>query len=250
MLDIGFRPDIEKILRRCPEERQTLLLSATVPTTIFNLAKRYMYRPRLLNFSSKQISADTIDQYYFTVEPHDKMRMLMALIDREDPKQGIIFCRTKRGTEKLYQKLSKRLKNVGCIHGDLNQSQRDRVMLAFREEKIQILLATDVVGRGIDVSTISHIINYDLPHFSEDYVHRVGRTGRMGREGIAFSFVTPEEGEYLTNIEIMIDKLLKRDQLKDFKPREKENEVGAEEDGKPAPKPFDKRGAKRYRKAL
>lgn len=216
MLDIGFRPDIEKILRRCPESRQTLLLSATVPPPVERLARRYMRDPETLNFSSSEMSVETIDQYYFTVIPENKFELLVKLMKRENPKQSIVFCRTKRGTERIYRNLSKKFQGVDCIHGDLPQKSRDRVMAKFREGKVTCLVATDVVGRGIDVSSISHIINYDIPHFCDDYVHRVGRTGRMGREGVAYSFVTPEEGPQLTQIEMRIDRLLKRDEIEGF----------------------------------
>ncbi len=222
MLDIGFRPDIEKILRRCPRSRQTLLLSATVPPPVERLARSYMRDPESLNFSPTDISVETIEQFYFTVEPERKFELLEYLVKREQPRQAIVFCRTKRGTDKVERRLSKRFPNVACIHGDLAQSARDRVMAAFREGKIRVLVATDVVGRGIDVSSISHIINYDIPQFCDDYVHRVGRTGRMGREGVAYTFVTPEEGNELTRIEMRIDRLLKRDETPGFAPSSRE----------------------------
>lgn len=216
MLDIGFRPDIEKILRQCPKQRQTLLLSATVPPPVERLAKRYMRDPETLNFSPKEISVETITQYYFTVDPRKKFDLLVRLLRREDPQQAIIFCRTKRGTDKVHHNLQKKFPGTACIHGDLPQRQRDRVMQDFRQGKVRILVATDVVGRGIDVSGISHIINYDIPEFCDDYVHRVGRTGRMGREGVAYTFVTPEEGAELTRIEVRINRLLQRDEIEGF----------------------------------
>jgi ATP-dependent RNA helicase DeaD len=222
MLDIGFRPDIERILKRCPQSRQTLLLSATVPPPIAKLAERYMRNPQTVNFSPKDIAVETIEQFYFTVDPERKFDLLLRLLAREEPRQAIIFCRTKRGTEKIFQRLSKRVKDVACIHGDMNQAARDRVMSGFRGGSVRILVATDVVGRGIDVSSISHIINYDIPSFCDDYVHRVGRTGRMGREGVAFTFVAPDEGPELTRIEERINRLLKRDEIKDFEPRARE----------------------------
>ncbi|MGE0607834.1 MAG: DEAD/DEAH box helicase [Pirellulales bacterium] len=218
MLDIGFRPDIEKILRKCPEGRQTLLLSATVPPPVERLARRYMHEPEKLDFSPTDISVETIEQYYFTVMPERKGELLIRLLRREDPRQAIVFCRTKRGTDKVHRGLSRKFTGVDCIHGDLAQNVRDRVMQGFRDGKVRILVATDVVGRGIDVSNISHIINYDIPEFCDDYVHRVGRTGRMGREGVAYTFVTPEQGNELTRIEIRIEKLLHRAEMEGFDP--------------------------------
>ena len=213
MLDIGFRPDIEKILRACPTERQTLLLSATVPPAIVRISTRYMTDPQTLTFSPEKVAASTIDQFYFTVDQDKKFDLLLRLIEREDPKQAIIFCRTKRGTDRIHQKLSKKFDRVGVIHGDLAQSARNRSMSALREGRVRLLVATDVVGRGIDVSTVSHIVNFDVPQDCDDYIHRVGRTGRMGREGVAYTFVLPDQGEELTRIEMRIDTLLKPDEM-------------------------------------
>ena len=213
MLDIGFRPDIERILKQCPTSRQTLLLSATLPPPVKKLAERYMHNPETLDFSPKDIAAQTIEQFYFPVLQDEKFSLLVELLKRETPRQAIVFCRTRRGTERVGRQLQREYPDdCQMIHGDLAQTQRDSVMRAFRAGKVKILVATDVVGRGIDVSGISHIINYDIPQFCDDYVHRVGRAGRMGREGIAFTFVTPEEGIELTRIEIRINQLLaKRD---------------------------------------
>lgn len=218
MFDIGFLPDIEWILKQCPAERQTLLLSATVPDEILRLAKRHMYRPKLVNFSSKNVSADLIDQNYFFIEEPFKMDLLMALLEKEQPEQTIVFCRTKIRTEKIYRKLLKIMKGVQCMHGDMSQSARNRTMQSFRDRKFTILVATDVMGRGIDVSGISHIINMDMPELSDDYVHRVGRTGRMGREGVAYSFITKEQGNVLTEIEKRINKQLVRLKVTDYLP--------------------------------
>ncbi len=250
MLDIGFREDIEKILRKCPQSRQTLLLSATVPPTIERLCKRYMREPTVLNFSTGDLSVKLIEQFYFTVDPRRKFDLLKKLLDREKPEQAIVFCRTKRGTEKIFQRLSKSLKNCGCMHGDMPQSARNRMMASFRAGKIDLLVATDVVGRGIDVSGISHIINYDLPQSSDDYVHRVGRTGRMGKEGVAYSFVTREEGEQLTNIEMLINRQLIQDRIEghDFSVPEQPKVSPTEEPAKPPPTL--NRRKKRHRRAL
>ncbi|MDA0658854.1 MAG: DEAD/DEAH box helicase [Planctomycetota bacterium] len=213
MLDIGFRPDIEKILRQCPDDRQTLLLSATVPSAVVRIARRYMRKPMAINFSTQQVAVHTIEQHYFTVDRERKFELLSKLLQREKPQQAIVFCRTKRGTEKLALRARSQFEGVGCIHGDMAQSARDRAMLDFRSGRLRILFATDVVGRGIDVSAISHIINFDVPQDCDDYVHRVGRTGRMGRTGVAFTFVTPDEGSELTRIEIRINRLLKQDEI-------------------------------------
>jgi len=246
MLDIGFRPDIEKILRRCPATRQTLLFSATIPPPVMRLAKRYMRDPEMLDFSPDDISVETIEQFYFTVDPDRKFELLVRLIRREDPHQALIFCRTRRGTEKVFTRLAKKFDGVASIHGDLPQRTRDRVMAQFREGKIRYLAATDVVGRGIDVTSISHIINYDIPLFCDDYIHRVGRTGRMGREGVAYTFVTPEEGGELTRIEIRINRLLKRDEMPDFVAFAKP----ASETTPPQRKPVFGRRVRRVRRAL
>jgi len=256
MLDIGFRPDIEKILRQCPRERQTLLLSATIAPPVERLARRYMKSARKLDFSPKDISVDSIEQFYFTVDKERKFDLLARLLKRENPQQGIVFCRTKRGTDRIYRRLKKMFQSVDCIHGDLEQRQRDRVMQTFRDGKTRILVATDVVGRGIDVTSISHIINYDIPQFCDDYVHRVGRAGRMGREGVAFTFVTPEEGIELTRIEVRINLELKRDEISDFEATTstKVEEDDADESQKTsstAPPLLGRgRGRRRHRKAL
>ena len=241
MLDIGFRPAIEKILRACPKERQTMLLSATLPPAIQRLTERYLVDPVHINCSSNNVTVDTIEQRYFSVRQQDKFSTLVRLLRREAPPQAIIFCRTKRGTDRLYLALQKELKatpelagaKVACIHGDMNQRDRDRVFSELRAGKITVLVATDVVGRGIDVSTVSHIINYDMPLDCDDYVHRVGRTGRMGRDGIAFTFVTTDEGPQLTAIEANINRLLERDS---FPEDAKEAPIVVEEDFVPPSK--------------
>lgn len=216
MLDIGFRPDIEKILKRCPDERQTLLLSATLPPPILRLAERYMKNPVRLDFSEASLGVSTIEQFYFVVEHERKFALLTALMQRENPQQAIVFCRTKRRTDDVFRKLKKHFDSVGCIHGDMVQNARNRAMKEFRDGSVQFLVATDVVGRGIDVTRISHIVNFDIPDDCDDYVHRVGRTGRMGREGVAYTFTTPDDGEALTRIEMRIDRLLKLDSMEGF----------------------------------
>ena len=232
MLDIGFRPDIEKILRRCPKDRQTMLLSATLPAPVERLALRYMRNPQRIDLSQDGVAShDTIDQYYATVDDHRKFELLVRLLAKERPSQALVFTRTKRGTEQLYRRISGKLPNVAMMNGDLPQVTRDRVMKKFREGKIRLLIATDVVGRGIDVSGISHIVNYDIPEYHDDYIHRVGRTGRMtsDEKGIAITFVTADQGDQLTNIEIRINKLLPEytvDGFQAFTPRPRKHLTG------------------------
>ena len=216
MLDIGFRPDIERILRRCPTQRQTLLLSATLPDPVLRLAQRYMREPVHINLSPDRITVENIRQFYFTVDPDKKFELLLRLLHREKPRQCIIFCERKRGADELYRDLCRYSKRAATMHGDLPQPQRERIMKSFRDGKIVFLVATDVVGRGIDVTGISHIINYDLPEDPENYVHRIGRTGRMGKDGVAYSFVTVEQGEQLNRIEGYINLLLTADQMEGF----------------------------------
>ena len=210
MLDIGFRPDIEKILRQCPNERQTLLLSATMPSSVERLARKFMRDPQRVDLSEDGIVVDTIEQYYATVDNDRKFGLLVRLLAKERPQQALVFARTKRGTAQLYRKFSRKLPQTAMMNGDLPQSQRDRVMQNFRDGKVRLLIATDVCGRGLDVSGISHIINYDIPEYHDDYVHRVGRTGRLSSavKGWAVTFVTREQGEHLTNIEKRINTML------------------------------------------
>ena len=208
MLDIGFRPDIERILRRCPRTRQTLFLSATLPPPVMKLIGRYMVKPVLINVSPKTPTVEKIRQTYMTVAPERKFDLLLRVLEVEKPRQCIIFCERKMWAHDIYKQLSEHHIQVAAMHGDLEQSERERIMRKFRDAEVRILVATDVVGRGIDVLNISHIINYDLPDDPENYVHRIGRTGRMGADGIAIAFVTPEQGEQLTRIEQFINKQL------------------------------------------
>jgi ATP-dependent RNA helicase DeaD len=218
MLDIGFRPDIERILRRVPSPHQTLLLSATLSSDVRRLAQKYMFEPVEHNLSKDEPSVESIDQYYLTVDHDRKNELLVHLIERDQPRQCIVFTRTRRGAERLTRELKRRLPGVESIHGDLPQTIRNRVMQGFREGSIPVLVATDVVGRGIDVEGISHVINYDIPEDTENYVHRVGRTGRMGKDGVAYLFVEPGQGEMLTAIEILLNRTLPQLRVEGIEP--------------------------------
>ncbi len=227
MLDIGFRPDIERILRRIPDPHQTMLLSATISPEIRRLARKYMYEPIEQNLSRDEVSVESIQQYYVTVSQDRKLDLLIHLLRRDEPRQCIVFTRTKRGADKLADRLQGKVRGVATIHGDLPQSARNRVMQGFRDAKIQVLVATDVVGRGIDVSNISHVINFDIPDDPENYVHRIGRAGRMGQDGVAYLFVCPDQGDPLTNIEMLINKTILPLHLDDFVAYQREKPTGA-----------------------
>lgn len=250
MLDIGFRPDIERILKQCPQSRQTLLLSATLPSPVLRLAQRYMREPEHINLSPSKPTVSSIHQVYFTVDEDRKFDLLRHVVHREQPRQCIIFCQRKRSADELYRMLRQSRRKVAVMHGDLPQSLRDRIMQGFRDGKIVYLVATDVVGRGIDVTGISHIINYDLPEDPENYVHRIGRTGRMGNDGVALTFVTPDQGRLLTEIELFINQQIKPDQIPGFESfRSRRAEAAKPAEPKPVVPVFG-RPIRRYRKGL
>lgn len=201
MLDMGFLDDINTILSKLPEERQTMLFSATMPPNIQKLANTFLRNPEHVSVVPKQVSAPSVDQYYMEVHERQKFEILSRLIDMEAPDLAIIFGRTKRRVDELSEALKKRGYSAEGLHGDLSQNQRDIVMRKFRDGSIDVLVATDVAARGLDVSGVSHVINFDLPQDPESYVHRIGRTGRAGKEGVAITFVTPRETDHLHMIE-------------------------------------------------
>jgi ATP-dependent RNA helicase DeaD len=201
MLDLGFIEDVERILRMCPNGRQTMLFSATMPPPIARLAETYMYDPITISITPKKLTVDAIEQAYVEVSPKDKTDRLIEVMKAEEPEQAIVFCRTKIGTARLDRALRDRGLRSKALHGDMSQGQRDGVMISFKEHKSPLLVATDVAARGLDIEHVTHVINYDLPNNSEIYVHRIGRTGRVGRTGRAITFITPKEREDLHRIE-------------------------------------------------
>lgn len=203
MLDMGFMEDIQKILSLVPEERHTMLFSATMPPNIQRLAKQFLKNPEHISVVSKQMTAPLISQSYIEVHERQKFDALTRLLDMESPELAIIFGRTKRRVDELSEGLAKRGYAADGLHGDLSQNQRDAVMRKFRDNSIDVLVATDVAARGIDVTGVSHVINFDLPQDPESYVHRIGRTGRAGKEGVAWTFVTAREIDHLRMIERM-----------------------------------------------
>ena len=216
MLDLGFRKDIDYILKHCPDERQTLLLSATIPAEIKKLASRFMHDPLEVWTSPENLTVDSVEQHFFVCERDQKFPILLKLLEVENPALAIVFCGTKMGAKRIAEKLKRLYINAREIHGDLQQSRREKIMSRFRTGQVKLLIATDVASRGIDVQNITHIFNYDIPYKIEDYVHRIGRTGRMEKAGKAFTLVTREEGSYLTEIELLINREIKRAHFDDL----------------------------------
>jgi len=215
MLDIGFRPAVETILKAVPLPRQTLLLSATMPPGVRDLSRSYLIDPvdvRLIS-ENEDATIPAIRQSYLMVHPERKFELLIRLLEREQPVRAIVFCRTKRGADRVGDLLRAEGHRADTMHGNLSQAQRNRVLQAFRVGRLTTLVATDVVGRGIDVRGVSHVINFDLPDDPTHYVHRIGRTGRMGSDGIAFSLVVPEQGKLLDEIEKCIARSLDGDEV-------------------------------------
>ncbi|MEN9933742.1 MAG: hypothetical protein RLZZ387_321 [Chloroflexota bacterium] len=201
MLAMGFIEDIEAILSETPSERQTALFSATMPGPIASLAQRYMHTPERIVVAAKQLTVPQIRQVYYEVGGRDKFEVLARVLDFEMPTSAIIFCRTKSEVDALGERLTARAYPAETLHGDLSQVQRDRVMGRFRSSQVELLVATDVAARGLDVEHVSHVVNYDIPLDPEIYVHRIGRTGRAGRTGSAITLVKPRERGLLRTIE-------------------------------------------------
>jgi ATP-dependent RNA helicase DeaD len=201
MLDLGFIEDVERILRQCPNGRQTGLFSATMPPPVRRLAEHYMYDPVTIHITPRKLTVDAIEQAYLEVPAREKAAKLVELLRAEEPEQAIIFCRTKIGASRLDKTLQDRGLDVKALHGDLTQGQRDGVMIAFKEHRVRLLVATDIAARGLDIEHVTHVINYDVPDTTDMYVHRIGRTGRVGRTGRAVTLVTPSQRKEIPRIE-------------------------------------------------
>jgi ATP-dependent RNA helicase DeaD len=202
MLKMGFIDDVEAILAKTPSTRQTALFSATVPAPIRQLADKYMRQPQSVTIQRGQVTAVAIEQRYYLVRQSDKVAALTRIIEHEDVKRALIFARTRIGTAELANALTRQGFPAETLNGDLTQEARERVLNRFRNDQIQILVATDVAARGLDIDDISHVFNHDLPSEVEVYVHRIGRTGRASKTGIAISLITPAEQAHLRRIEV------------------------------------------------
>ncbi len=201
MLDMGFLEDIKAIIAETPANRQTLLFSATMPDSIKKIGVQFMKDPKMVKIKAKELTTDLVDQYYVRAREHEKFDIMTRLIDVQDPDLTIVFSRTKRRVDELSRGLIMRGYNAAGIHGDLTQERRTKIMRRFKAGKIDILVATDVAARGLDISGVTHVYNYDIPSDPDSYVHRIGRTGRAGHHGVSLTFVTPNEMDYLHEIE-------------------------------------------------
>lgn len=201
MLDMGFQEDIETILRGIPKKRQMLMFSATMPKPILRLAKKYQKDPKLVKVVHKELTVPNIEQYYFEVKNRNKLEALCRIIDVYDPNLSLVFCNTKRKVDELLLQLQARGYSTDGLHGDMTQPKRDRVMKRFKTGAIDILVATDVAARGLDVDDVDAVFNYDVPQNEEYYVHRIGRTGRAGRSGKAFTLVVGRDIYKLKDIQ-------------------------------------------------
>ena len=201
MLDMGFREDMETILTETPQDRQTVMFSATMPKAIMDIARNFQKDARVIKVVRKELTVSNIEQFYYEVRPKNKTEVLCRLIDIYNPRLSVVFCNTKRQVDELISELKGRGYFADGIHGDMKQQQRDRVMDDFRSGNVDILIATDVAARGIDVDDVDMVFNYDIPQYEEYYVHRIGRTGRAGRSGMALSFISGKEVYKLKDIE-------------------------------------------------
>ncbi len=201
MLNMGFLDDIEAIIDQTPADRQTLLFSATMPPEIKKIGVKFMTDPTMVRIKAKELTTDLVDQYYVKARDYEKFDIMTRLIDVQDPDLTIVFGRTKRRVDELSRGLVARGYNAAGIHGDLSQDRRTKIMKKFKHGELDILVATDVAARGLDISGVTHVYNYDIPSDPDSYVHRIGRTGRAGHHGVSLTFVTPNEMDYLREIE-------------------------------------------------
>ena len=225
MLDIGFWPDVMWIMSHTPPARQTLLFSATFPDPIKAMAEKHMRDPAHVRIRPAQITVEQVDQKFIAVA-HDKKTSLLAhFIETQNPEQLVVFCRTKHQTDRVAEVLKRKNLSAGAIHGDLPQGKRERMLQQFRNRELQCLIATNVAARGLDIPTVSHVVNYDIPENPEEYVHRIGRTARNGAKGVARTFITPEDGQFLLEIEKHIGLLLEEELIEGFMTHGKEPEA-------------------------
>jgi ATP-dependent RNA helicase RhlE len=206
MLDMGFIHDIRKIIAQLPKKRQSLFFSATMPKNIVELSKKILTNPKKVEVSPVSSTAETIQQYLYYTNKASKKDLLFHILQDENMDQVLLFCKTKHGADKIVRNLKKQKVIAAAIHGDKSQNQRQKALMQFKALEIRVLVATDIAARGIDIDKLKYIINYDIPNVAETYVHRIGRSGRAGEEGVAISICEPEENVFIRDIEKLINK--------------------------------------------
>jgi ATP-dependent RNA helicase RhlE len=216
MVDMGFAPDLQRILKLLPAKRQTLMFSATMPPELNRVAKEALRNPQRVDLAPPSKPAESIEQTFYPVPRHLKVDLLHELLDQSEERTCLVFTRTKHGADRLYRQLKQRGHRVGVIHGDRSQGQRERALAEFKRGRIEVLVATDIASRGIDVDDITHVVNFDVPHTPEDYIHRIGRTGRMDAEGDALTLVSHEEEKDAKAIEKFLGRRIPTETLPGF----------------------------------
>ncbi|MFO1478231.1 MAG: DEAD/DEAH box helicase [Verrucomicrobiota bacterium] len=216
MLDMGFLPDVRRIVQKCPRDRQTLLFSATVPPEIETLIRWAMRDPQTIEIGARRTPAETVKHVIYPVAEAQKTDLLLALLDRVNYESVIIFCRTKHGADRIAGLLKRNNHAVAVLHSNRTQKEREQALRGFREGRYEALVATDIAARGLDIADVSHVINYDVPHHPEDYIHRIGRTGRAEASGDAFTLMVAEDSKHVASIERFISQKIARVKLEGF----------------------------------
>jgi ATP-dependent RNA helicase RhlE len=238
MLDMGFLPDVRRIVQKCPRERQTMLFSATIPPEIDSLIKWAMRSPQTIEIGARRTPAETVKHVIYPVADAQKTDLLLALLDRVNYESVIVFCRTKHGADRIAHLLKRSNHAVAVLHSNRTQREREQALRGFREGRFEVLVATDIAARGLDIADVSHVINYDVPHHPEDYIHRIGRTGRAEATGDAFTLMVAEDSSHVASIERFICQKISRVKLDNFEYRY----TALFEEEKPGqPKGFDRR---------
>ena len=216
MLDMGFLPDVRRIVQRCPKHRHTSLFSATIPPQIDSLIQWAMHQPQTVEIGSRRAPAEMVKHVIYPVAHDQKTDLLRALLDQVHYESVIVFCRTKHGADKVFKLLKRNNHSAAVIHADRSQREREQALQGFRDGKFEVLVATDIAARGLDIADVSHVINFDVPQHPQDYVHRIGRTGRAQASGDAFTLMTAEDAKHVAAIERFINQKIERVKLEGF----------------------------------
>ncbi|MGI2148442.1 DEAD/DEAH box helicase [Shewanella baltica] len=236
MLDMGFMDEIQAVLKQVPSDRQTLLFSATLDAAIFSLSKTLLRDPKLIEVAKRNMTAAEIEQVVYAVDADRKTELVSHLVRSKNWHQVLIFSRTKQGVDKLVQQLNKADIITQAFHGDLSQGAREKVLQEFKQGKIQVLVATDVAARGLDIVELKYVINFELPFIAEDYIHRIGRTGRAGSAGLAITLFSQEDALLLEEVEVVLDNRLPQQWLPGFEPDFNKMDTEPRRNGKAAQK--------------